>query len=294
MVSLRQLNLISQILLAENITLSDLLCAYITGTSGIYELTGHAYILCEELCRPSTLNRIVGTLLITPQTSSITTCIARNITVRSYILEIGRLLAPSAGFHFHVAHASPLQFSQFSSVKMAKAFEDTCPTLWQLFGALLNAVAMQNPAVSANNRGNYLTEIAYRDGEDMPTPSKGQKGRAMDQTVSETVDDMPDEDWGRQLEDDDSSDEGMEAGEGETAMELDGVQMPGRQRAGVWSAKTGALWQTGTGSVAQRQLQRTHVVSQPSKTFVTWHAHQEDLATNHTVQYMHEQQQYAV
>lgn len=269
MVSLRQLNVVSQVLQTEGITLSDLLCAYIHGIAGQYELTGHAYALREELCHPNTLNKIVRTLLTTPKTSATITCIARNITVRSYILEMGKLLVPSAGFHFNVAHAAPSQFHQFSSIKMAKTFEDTCPTLWQLFGVLLNVVAVQNAAGVANNRGDYLTEITYRDGEDMPAPHI-RRPQATDQTTLNASDYTPDEDWGRQTDDEDSSDEAMQDGEERIAADTEAAGGSESLSPGVWKASSGAPWQLKTGSAVQRQQSRVI------------------LATSHTVQCMHE------
>jgi hypothetical protein len=242
MPSLRQLNFISQVLYNENIKLSDLICAYINGTIESYELTGPAYALREELCQPSALNKITRALLTTPQISHTAISIARNITVRSYIREFGSLLMPSAGFHFNVAHATPSQFSQFSSVKMAQTFEELCPTLWRLFGVLLNTTAVQNAAVTANDRGDYLTEITYREGSDTPAPI-GKRSRAAE-TVSETVEDMPDEDWGRQSENEDSADEGA-GGSGErigTTTTAVGAGAPEGQKSNIWSASTGAPW----------------------------------------------------
>jgi hypothetical protein len=119
MISRQQLDIITRILQNEHITLSDLLCGYLTQS----EPSEAVIALRKEFCEAASLNTILGTLLDIPQTAPIVARIARNITVRTYVDEISKLLPASAGFHFNVAHASPSQFSAFSSMKMADTFE---------------------------------------------------------------------------------------------------------------------------------------------------------------------------
>jgi hypothetical protein len=251
MLSLRQINLVSELLSSESISLSDLFCAYIDGTVGSFELTGNAFVLRKELCTSSMLNKIVVTLLGTPDTLNFITRIARNITTHCYIQEIGTLLAPAAGFQFNASHAASSQFESFSSIKMAKTFEELCPTLWKLFGVLLNGAAMQRASVSAKKEDNYWTEITYRHKEDMPSLStRGpQSSNAPNHTVAESLDDMPDEDWGGQSDEDDSSDEEEEL-----------PHQPGQAQVSSGS-KPRARKQKHAGEALERQLKRTLVVS---------------------------------
>jgi hypothetical protein len=165
MISRRQLESLSQKLQDEHLSLSDLSCTIITQSEPHESVSA----LREELCNTFALNAIMHALLSSPDTTPIITHIARNITVRSYVQEISNLLSPSAGFHFNVAHAAPSQFTTFSGMKMASTFEEICPTVWRLFGVLLNVVSIQNEAALANSRGNYLTELTYRHKEDKPS-----------------------------------------------------------------------------------------------------------------------------
>ncbi|KAG9074694.1 hypothetical protein FRC06_010525 [Ceratobasidium sp. 370] len=173
--------------------------------------------------------------------------IARNIATRTYIHEIYGLLSPSAGFHFNVAHAAPSHFSAFSSMKMASTFEEMCPAVWKLFGALLNAVAIQNEANSANNQGNYLMELTYRNKTDKPTLPKTDS--AVTEVVVEVANDMPDEDWGMYSEEDSPEEEYATFGPNTVQSHL------------TWSAQTGAPWHKAKGRALRRQIERTYVVS---------------------------------
>ncbi|QRV78876.1 hypothetical protein RhiJN_06891 [Ceratobasidium sp. AG-Ba] len=174
--------------------------------------------------------------------------IAHNIALRTYVNELSRLLPPSAGFHFNVARARPSQFSEFSSMKMASTFEGQCPTVWRLFGALLNVVAIQQEALSANERGDYLTEIAYRDKADKPSipmPDLSASDAALDTNA-----DMPDEDWGMHIDEDLIEDERQ-------ALRItEGSQ---GQNARIRSTHTGAPWQKPLGKALEKQIERTYV-----------------------------------
>ncbi|QRV87441.1 hypothetical protein RhiJN_15459 [Ceratobasidium sp. AG-Ba] len=174
--------------------------------------------------------------------------IAHNIALRTYVSELSHLLPASAGFHFNVAHARPSQFSEFSSMKMAGTFQDHCPTVWKLFGAILNVVAIQEEAVAASERGDYLTEIAYRDRADKP--SLPMPDLAASDAVLETNADMPDEDWGMHI------DEDLLEEEHEGPQVAEGIQV---QTSGISSAHTGAPWQKPLGKALRKQVERTHV-----------------------------------
>ncbi|KAB5595269.1 hypothetical protein CTheo_1347 [Ceratobasidium theobromae] len=249
MITRQKLHTISQVLWDNDVKLSELFCVYISGFVESQELTGHAYALQQELCSDVALNQITRTLLTTRQTKDIITKIARNIVVRSYIQELGQLLLPSAGFHANVAHAVPSQFHNFSSMKLANKFEEICPTLWKLFGVLLNGTSVHNAAIEANNRGDYLTEITYRDGDDKPNLRRPRASQAMD-FVLEEFDDMPDEDWGRWLEDMGSSDEDERAATEE---------LPQHHTLSGWDFKVGAPWRKPEGNASDRALERSHV-----------------------------------
>jgi hypothetical protein len=257
MLTLRQINLVSELLSSEDISLSDLFCAYISGTLGSFELTGNSFNLRKELCTSSMLNNIIATLLNAPDTSNIITCIARNVTTHCYIREIGALLTPAAGFQFNASHAASSQFESFSSIKMAKTFEELCPTLWKLFGVLLNGAAVQHASATADKQGDYWTEITYRHKEDMPSlaTKEPKSSNAPEQTVAECLDDMPDEDWGGQSDEDDSSDEDEDHNQ------------PGEPEVGSvpsmsneWSVRLRIRKKKHAGEVLERQLKRTLVV----------------------------------
>ncbi|KAG8725192.1 hypothetical protein FRC09_006428 [Ceratobasidium sp. 395] len=173
--------------------------------------------------------------------------IARNIALRTYACELNLLLSPSVGFHFNVAHAKPSQFSEFSSMKMARTFEELCPNVWKLFGALLNVVAIQKEATLANGRGDYLTEVTYRHQADKPSVPMPELSAA--DATADVDAEMPDESWGMYVDDDLIEDE-------RGALELTGG---GGDPNNVWSTHTGARWQKSQGRALQKQVERTHV-----------------------------------
>lgn len=256
MLSQQQIYLVSELLSSEDISLSDLFCAYIDGSVGSFQLTGNALRLRKDLCRASTLNTIITTLLNTPATSASTACIARNVTTHQYIDKLGKLLLPAAGFQFNASRAASSQFETFSSVKMAKTFEELCPTLWQLFGVLLNGAVMKDTSVIAKRRGDYLTELTYRRGEDAPASTgRTRNPTEEDPIVSEVFDEMPDKDWGGHSDASDSSDDEQLVIPSEAA---DSNIDESRE----WRAKSGTRWQKSTGDALERQLERTLVVSQ--------------------------------
>ncbi|KAG8723611.1 hypothetical protein FRC09_002576 [Ceratobasidium sp. 395] len=241
MIPKAQLDAFAQALQNANVSLIDLIVAYISEP----EPTEAISALQQQLRSPPTLNALVHVLLNTSQTAPIITQIAQNIAVRTYACEMHRLLSPSAGFQFNVAHAAPSQFSAFSSMKMASTFEELCPGVWKLFGALLNVVAIQKEATLANNRGDYLTELTYRNKADKPPLP--QPELSVRDAVSDEAADMPDEDWGMHVDEDLLEDErrALEAIEGQTGE--------------VWSAHTGAPWQKAEGKALKRRIARTHV-----------------------------------
>ncbi|KAG9121026.1 hypothetical protein FRC07_003192 [Ceratobasidium sp. 392] len=236
MLSRRQLDVLTQVLQEENISLSDLFCTFIARSEPA-EFTSAYH---DELCSPTALNAITHALLSSPDTAPIITKIARNITVRSYARELANLLSSSAGFQFNVAHAAPSQFTEFSSMKMANTFEETCPSVWQLFGALLNVVSIRNEAVSANNRGDYLTELTYRHKEDKPFAYDSDTPAG--DPAADDFHDMPDEDWGT------TGDEEPDPG--------GSVEGQGSVKGSVL---TGAPWHKDTAKALRRQIERTHV-----------------------------------
>lgn len=257
MLSQQQIYAVSEYLCSENILLSDLFCAYIDGFVGSFQLTGNAFALRKDFCCASTLNKCIMTLLGTHDTSRSMICIARNITTHQYIQEIGKLLSPAAGFQFNASRAASSQFESFSGMKMAKSFEELCPTLWQLLGVLLNGAVMQDASAAAKQQGDYLTEITYRYNEDTPAPANKQvvQDNPENPVVSEDFNDMPDEDWGGESEADESEDEEPLA-RPDSAVPNDRVDETKR-----WTAKSGTRWRKHAGEALQRQLQRTFVVS---------------------------------
>lgn len=254
MLSRQQIDHISCVLQNENIRLTDLICAYIQGATDFNPFTGYAYALEEEIYSPAALTRIVQCLVNKPKTSSTVTRIARNLTFHSCVLELNSLLSPSAGFHFNVSHATPSRFHEFSSLKMANTFENTCPTLWALFGLLLNAATFKNAAVMANKRGDYWTEITYREASHTSAHSNTQS--QTHQTHTETLADMPDEDWGENLIDEDSLDV-------EVTYKM--TEQPVAGGGDEWSTTAGTPWKKQTGNGFWRQLERTNLVSYPPK-----------------------------
>ncbi|KAG9089973.1 hypothetical protein FRC07_012215, partial [Ceratobasidium sp. 392] len=93
---------------------------------------------------------------------------------------------------------------------MENTFETACPTLWALFGLLLNASAVKNAATAANKQGDYWTEATYQDISQTPLHTHSQSQTP--QTSVETFADMPDEDdWGENLIDENLPD--TEAGD---------------------------------------------------------------------------------
>ncbi|KAG9120456.1 hypothetical protein FRC07_004049 [Ceratobasidium sp. 392] len=126
---------------------------------------------------------------------------------------------------------------------MSETFEDKCPTVWQLFGVLLNVVSIQSKAVLANSRGDYLTELVYRHGEDKPPASKSHT--STNDVVSDMSVDMPDEDWGIPRD--------------EVNVEDSVAPAASEERGNTWSAATGAPWQKDEGKALRRQMERTHV-----------------------------------
>ncbi|KAG8795698.1 hypothetical protein FRC12_010935 [Ceratobasidium sp. 428] len=237
MLSRRQLDILTQTLRDEHITLSELFCSFISLSEPDESISAYH----EELCSATALNAIIHALLSSPDTAPIIARIARNVAVRSYVRELGSLLSPSAGFQFNVAHAAPSQFTDFSSMKMANTFEEMCPLVWQLFGALLNVVSIRNEATSANNRGDYLTELTYRHKADKPSAAST-SDTPIDEVTVDTVDDMPDEDWGT-TSDEEPGAGGSVEGQGNVA----------------GSVLTGAPWHKDSGKAVRRQVERTHI-----------------------------------
>ncbi|KAH7335286.1 hypothetical protein B0J17DRAFT_69630 [Rhizoctonia solani] len=251
MISPQQLDTITELLLNEKIVLSELFCAYIAGPTANYDFAGHTDALRKELCAGAGLNRVIGALLITPSTAPAMNTIARNITVRSYISEMNTLLSPAAGFHFNVANAKSSQFSQFSNAKMAKTFKRSCPSLWDLFGVLLNAASVKGAAMLANAEGDYLKKITYRDGDSPPDQTRA---RAPNTVIEDTAGDVQDEGWGGSSEDEDSTDE----------QEYNIEQPIGLTRAtakhqSTQNKNSNTPWKVCEGAGYCRQLARIHV-----------------------------------
>jgi hypothetical protein len=243
----QQIDRISGVLQNENITLSDLVCAYIQGATNLNPFTGYAYALEEEICSPAALTKIIQCLVNKPKTLPIVTRIARNLTFRLCILELNNILSPSAGFHFNVSHATPSRFHDFSSLKMANTFKNNCPTLWALFGLLLNAATVKNAAMSANKQGDCWMEITYQDIRQTSAHTNSQS-----QTPAETLADMPDEDWG-----DDLLDESWLDSEATDAMAKQTVAEGDIE----WSTGAGTPRKKKNGNGFWRQLERSNLVS---------------------------------
>lgn len=285
MISQQQIYLVSRLLYNENISLLDLLCAYICGHVESYELSGPARTLRDGLCTPAALNKLFGTLLKTLETNQTTLTLARNITVHHYIKEMGSLLTPAAGFHFRASHAASAQFEQFTNVKMAKKMEEACPTLWELFGILLNGSAMRDASSFALRQEAYLTELAL--GKEAPATATPQKRPRTHDTAVAVSDDMPDEDWGGQSDMDDSSDED-EGGSNASARPLE--PDVGHEATARWTTAVGARRRK-KGDALKRQMRRTMVVSRIASAINKRCSRLCISAMCDNVQHMYEQQQ---
>lgn len=250
MLSRQQIDHVSYVLQTENINLTDLICAYIQGATSFSPFTGYAYALEEEICSPAALTKITQCLVNQPKASSTISRIARNLTFRSCVLELNSLLPPSAGFHFNVSHATPSRFHEFSSLKMADKFENTCPTLWAFFGLLLNAASVKNALATANKRGDHWTEITHQHASHAPANTNPQS--QAHQTPTETLADMPDEDWGESLVDEELLDD-----EAINTMPEDRTAWKDDE----WGTNAGTPWKKKTGNGFWRQIERTNLVS---------------------------------
>jgi hypothetical protein len=136
---------------------------------------------------------------------------------------------------------------------MVKDFENTCPTLWTFFGILLNSTGVKHMAESMNKQDDYWTEITYHGDELIRPGSETQES----QTVSETLADMPDEDWGDDLVEEDWV-EIESSGLGATE------KVATEGKADVWSTNAGTPWKKRSGAGFRRQLERTKLVSYSS------------------------------
>jgi hypothetical protein len=264
MISSHQLSLLSQILQNENITFLDLISSVIAGPSKHTKFTELLDAQRAAFCAPASLNRLFSTLLSTPDTRTTVMTLAKNATIFQCLEELSTFLLPSAGFHFNVSHSPSTQFEKFSTIKIAKTLQLGCPSLWAMFGALLNTVAMSKAARSAVKEGDYLKELVYQENNDIPNEKRWAKAAGSETTVQTSGDPMPDDDWGGHSDDPDSSDESdtdqsapMEA-QGPQSAGAEAAAIPGLERRNI---KKGARWRKGYGAAAERQTQRTMVVS---------------------------------
>jgi hypothetical protein len=115
----------------------------------------------------------------------------------------GLTYEPAASFHFRVSHAASAQFEQFTNMKMARKIKEVCPTLWQLFGILLNGSPIRDALARAVQQGDYLTELILD--HKVPETNLHRQSGTSNASVS-APDDLPEEDWGGQSDMDDSSD----------------------------------------------------------------------------------------
>ncbi|KAG8764118.1 hypothetical protein FRC12_008256 [Ceratobasidium sp. 428] len=247
MLSRETIDRISSVLQAEQIVFSDLVCAYVQGTTNFIPFTGSTYAVHAEICSTVALTKVLSCLINTPATSSTITRVARNLTLRSCVSELSDVVSPSKGFHFNVGHATPEQFHQFSSIKMAKTFENTCPTVWKLFGVLLNATTAKKLAESANKRGDYWMDITYQEVE---LEDSADITSRQSQTASEDLADMPEEDWGNELIEEDWGD-----------VDTASVEVPGQgadeAKSGTLNVATDASYKNRRKRGLRRQIERT-------------------------------------
>lgn len=278
MITQPQLHNILAVIKESGTTLLELVCTLVLSLAEFPELTILVRAHREAFCHQDSLNKLFSVLVSTPDTQRTFLALARNITVHHYLEEMGSLLPFSAGFHFNASHAPAAQFDQFSSVKLAKTFHDQCPSLWRLFGLLLNAVATAQLSKKAIQRGDYLSEITYCDGQDIP-PARRAKANTASQATSTDAAEMPDDNWGAESDVDDSSDDEPLAAEteataasaiesaadiptpDETVARSNTPMMSGESGGRRYDAKRGAPWRKGWGDAFDRQVQRTMVVS---------------------------------
>ncbi|KAG9116833.1 hypothetical protein FRC07_007412 [Ceratobasidium sp. 392] len=250
MLTQRQFYLATELFVRKGISLSDLIIAYIQPDLQCQYFTSHANVLRDNLCTPQSLNSLVSGLLKFSGTEVTMRRLARNVTTHEYVNEMNKLLAPSAGFHFDSNSDATSQFEQFTTMRVGNRIHERCPTLWQLFGVLLNAGAtMHAMSTSIVRQGDYLTELEFDDSELKRSGSQQQP-----ESVSGD-NDMPDDDWGMDDEESDDEDEG-------SASTVPRAGDPSVDRPGESTAN----WKTSvrptkkkTGDLSIRQIRRTNV-----------------------------------
>jgi hypothetical protein len=280
MVSWEKLDRIMEAIRNENVSILDVVCALISGSNDSQTLFGPAQAERFILCAPAGLHKMFSILLATPDTCPTMSHLARNVSTREYLDEISKLLPKSAGFHFNTSHATTAQFDEFSSIKMAKNLKETCPLLWTLFGSLLNAVSMSKASHKLTQKGDYLTNVSFEASLSQQTPAK-EKARTTgnQETIISTNEDMPDDDWGySSIEFDSSDDDSAFGGQMDRPMDAPlvnqvtersdvgpSLQIDGKLAMQQLRISKGAPWRKDSRNAAERQMQRTMVVSTPSR-----------------------------
>ncbi|QRV87679.1 hypothetical protein RhiJN_15697 [Ceratobasidium sp. AG-Ba] len=192
---------------------------------------------------PQSLNIIALTLLGFTSTQEHFARIARNITTHHYIREMNKVIAPGAGFHFDPTTDATSQFEHFTTMKAGKKLHDYCPSLWRLFGILLNSSIMGKMSSSLVRRSDYLTELEFSDTE---TQKKSTEQESNSGSVSQE-NDLPDDDWGAESEESDDED-----GDNAAASPTERGPGPVNWRTSVGSKRR-------AGSQHAKQMKRTSV-----------------------------------